>query len=63
MKRLFSTASLALATGMALAAGPDSGTSTVGEMDITGGQFLMMLGGVAVVGVLVWIVIKVINKQ
>ena len=62
MKRLLSATYLALTTGLALAAGPDSGTSTVGELEITGGQFLMLLGGVAAVGVLVWIVIKVINK-
>ena len=62
MKRLLSATSLALTTGLALAAGPDSGTSTVGDLEITGGQFLMLLGGVAAAGVLVWIVIKVINK-
>ena len=62
MKRLLSATSLVLTTGLALAAGPDSGTSTVGDLEITGGQFLMLIGGFAAVGVAVWIVIKLMSK-
>ena len=65
MNKLLTAAGLAgltLANGMALAAGSDSGTSTVGELNVTGAQFLMMLGAVVLLGVIVWVVIKVCSK-
>ena len=46
---------------LALAAG-DSGTSSVGEMQVTGGQFFMMVGGLVGVGVVVWVVSKFVGK-
>ena len=40
----------------------DSGTGAVGEMSITGAQFAMMVGALAGLGVVVWLVAKVASK-
>jgi hypothetical protein len=45
----------------ALASG-DSGTGAVGEMQVTGGMLAMIVGGVAVMGVVIWVLIKFLNK-
>lgn len=45
----------------ALAAG-DSGTSSVGEMQVTGAQFGMMVGGLVGMGAVVWIIAKFVGK-
>jgi hypothetical protein len=58
MKKLpVALAALAVAS-RALASG-DSGTSGVGEMSISGAQFAMMVGALAGLGVVVWLVAKV----
>jgi hypothetical protein len=54
-------AALAATSSVALAAG-DSGTSSVGEMQVSGGQFFMMVGGLLGLGVVIWLVIKVANR-
>jgi hypothetical protein len=46
---------------VAQAAG-DSGTSSVGEMQVSGGQFMMLLGGLVGLGVVVWLVVKAMNR-
>lgn len=50
-----------LASSLSLASG-DSGTSSMSELNLTGIQFLMLLGGVAVLGVVIWLVVKLMNK-
>ncbi|WP_374515439.1 hypothetical protein [Niveibacterium sp.] len=47
---------------MAFASGGDSGTGAVGEMEITGSQLMLVLGGVVLVGIALWLVIKLMNK-
>ncbi len=56
-------ASLASAAwvGVALAS-EDSGTSSMAEMNVSGAQFGMFLGGLAVLGLVIWGVVKVMNK-
>jgi hypothetical protein len=54
-------AALLSASSAALAAG-DSGTSSVGEMSLTGAQFGMMVGGLVGLGVVIWLVVKVANR-
>jgi hypothetical protein len=66
MKKLLSrsgVASLAYAAmiGAAQAAG-DSGTSSVNDMNISGTQFGMMVGGLVAMGLVIWGVVKVVNK-
>lgn len=60
MKKL-SAAALLVAASDALAAG-DSGTSSVNEMNLTGGQFMMMIGALVGLGVVIWLVVKVASK-
>jgi hypothetical protein len=70
MNRIFSLSTsvhtamtIALATpALVLAAGGDSGTGAVGEMEVSGSQLLMIFGGVIAVGVAIWLVIKLMNK-
>jgi hypothetical protein len=54
-------AALLSVSGAALAAG-DSGTSSVGEMQVSGGQFLMMVGGLVGLGLAVWVLTKFLAK-
>jgi hypothetical protein len=55
-------ASAALAAaGSALAAG-DSGTSSVGEMQVGAGAFFGLLGAVVAMGVVLWLMVKFINR-
>ncbi len=66
MKRLIAARSAVAAavlsvSGTALAAG-DSGTSSVGEMQVSGGQFLMMVGGLVGLGLAVWVLTKFLAK-
>jgi hypothetical protein len=63
MKKLqaaVAAATLSAATA-ALAAG-DSGTSSAGEMQLTGAQFGMLVGGLVALGVVVWLVAKVVSR-
>jgi hypothetical protein len=50
------------ATTHVLAAGP-SGTDSVAELALTGNQLLMLFGGAALLGVAIWLVIRMLNKQ
>lgn len=61
MKKLSVAAAALLSASTALAAG-DSGTSSVGEMSLTGGQFAMMVGALVGLGVVIWLVAKVANR-
>jgi len=45
----------------ALAAG-DSGTSSMGEMSVSGAQFGMLIGGLVGLGVVIWVVSKFVSK-
>ncbi|MDQ8024075.1 MAG: hypothetical protein REI94_19710 [Moraxellaceae bacterium] len=54
--------SLGTLGSLALAAGGDTGTGGVAEMEMSGGQFMLLLGGAVAVGVVLWLVIKLINK-
>lgn len=61
MKKLTAAVASVLAASSALASG-DSGTSGVNEMNLTGGQFAMMVGALVGLGVVIWLVAKVANK-
>lgn len=64
MKTLVSR--IAVGSALALAsvahAGGDSGTEAMGEMTVTGGQFLMMGGGLLGLGAAVWLVVRAMNR-
>lgn len=49
-------------SSLAIAVSEETGTHAVAEMDISGGQFVMLLGGVALVGVVLWLVVRLMNK-
>jgi hypothetical protein len=55
-------AGAALAFASAAYAGGDSGTEAMGEMSVTGSQFLMMVGGLLGLGAAVWFVVKAMNR-
>jgi hypothetical protein len=59
-RRVAAVAAVSLAT-MARAGG-DSGTESMGDMSVTGAQFMMMLGGVVGLGVVIWFVVKAMNR-
>ena len=65
MKKLAARAALAVTTlvaaGTALAAG-DSGTSSVAEMETSPMVIVYLLGGIAAMGVVIWVLMKVINR-
>ena len=46
---------------VALASG-DSGTSSVGDMNVGGAQLGMIIGGVAAMGVVIWVLLKFLNR-
>jgi len=50
------------ATTHVLAAGP-SGTDSVSELTLTGNQLLMLFGGATVLGLAIWAVIRLLNRQ
>ncbi|HET7753251.1 MAG TPA: hypothetical protein VFK85_05015 [Anaeromyxobacteraceae bacterium] len=60
VRRIAAAATVSLAT-VARATG-DSGTEAVGSMTVTGGQFMMMCGGLVGLGVVVWLVVKAMNR-
>jgi hypothetical protein len=60
VRSLAAGAALSLAT--VARAGGDSGTESMGDMTVTGGQFMMMLGGFVGLGVVVWFVVKAMNR-
>lgn len=51
----------ALATTSAQAAGP-SGTEGVAEMQLTGAQLGMVFAGAVALGIVIWLVIRFLNK-
>lgn len=53
---------LVLSPLLALAAGGDSGTATVAEMSLNGTHLLMMIGGLAVLGLVLWGVVRLVSK-
>jgi hypothetical protein len=56
-------AATALVAGARVAqAAGDSGTSSVGDMNVSGAQLGMIIGGVAVMGVVIWLLIKFVSK-
>lgn len=65
MKNTIRSAAALFSAGLAnvaLAAGGDTGTGAVSEMQITGGQFGMMVGGLVVLGLVIWGVAKFTSK-
>ena len=62
MKKLSVVVAAALATASNALASGDTGTSGVGEMSLTGGQFAMMVGAVVGLGVIIWVVAKVASR-
>ena len=62
----FLGAAMAMAAGYAtthvLAAGP-SGTDSVGELSLTGNQLLMLFGGATLLGLAIWVVIRLLSKE
>jgi hypothetical protein len=67
MKKLLSRSGIAslvyaAGIGVAHASGGDSGTGAVAEMNVSGAQFGMMVGGLVVMGLVIWGVIKVVNR-
>ncbi len=55
-------AAAVLTTASAARAAGDSGTSSMGEMQISGTTFLLMLGGLVAVGVVVWLLARVVSR-
>jgi hypothetical protein len=55
-------AAVLLSAASAAHAGGDSGTSSMGEMQLSGTHFLIMVGGLAGLGVVVWLLAKVVNR-
>lgn len=51
----------ALAANAALASGP-SGTDSVTEISLTGNQLLLLGGGAALLGITLWLVIRLLSK-
>jgi hypothetical protein len=60
VRSLAAVAASATAT-LAQAAG-DSGTGSMGEMQLSGVHFAMMVGGLVALGVVVWLVAKFAGK-
>jgi hypothetical protein len=59
--RIAAAAALSLAASVARAGG-DSGTSAMGEMNISGAQLGMMVGALVGLGGVVWALAKFLNK-
>jgi hypothetical protein len=57
MMRSLAAVTTALVASVAQAAG-DSGTGSMGEMQLSGTHFLMILGAMAVLGVVIYVVAK-----
>ena len=56
LETLFAAAVVAVAAA-AQAAG-DSGTQSMGEMELSGAHFLMMVGGLIGLGLVIWLIAK-----
>ena len=59
--RCVAATTLATLATVAYASG-DSGTGSVGEMQVTGSMLGMIVGGVAVMGVVIWILVKFLSR-
>ena len=57
VRAALAAAAWSTATSVALAS-EDSGTSAVGEMQVSGSQFAMILGAVVALGLVIWVVAK-----
>jgi hypothetical protein len=58
-----SAAAAAVATLATVAyASGDSGTGSVGEMQVTGSMLAMIVGGVAAMGVVIYFLVKLLNR-
>ncbi|MEC5398320.1 hypothetical protein [Uliginosibacterium sp. H1] len=65
LQRTFRTAtavSLATVGSLALAAGGDTGTGGVADMEMSGGQFMLLIGGAVAIGIVLWLVVKLMNR-
>lgn len=64
MKKLHAAAAaLALsAARTAVAAGGDTGTGAVGEMQVSGTTFALLVGALVALGLVIWVVIKIASK-
>lgn len=47
----------------ALAASTDSGTGAVSEISLTGAQLGMLFGAAVALGIVIWLVIKFLNRK
>jgi hypothetical protein len=56
--RTAAAAAIAFAASTARAVGESTGTEAVSEMQFTGGQFVMMVAGLGVLGGVIWVVAK-----
>ena len=56
------TAGAALTAATVARAGGDSGTESMGSMTVTGGQFMLMIGGFVGVGIAIWLLVKLMNR-
>lgn len=59
-KKIFAATVSGVST-LALAGG-DSGTQSMSEMNITGAQFGMLVGALVGLGIVIWLVVKLMNK-
>jgi hypothetical protein len=65
MRNFYRRSATAIALSLAATAaraGGDSGTSSMGEMTLTGGQLGMMVGGLVGLGFVFWGLAKLMNK-
>ena len=67
MKKVFAAraglASLVYAASVGVAqAASESGTESMSEMNVSGAQLGMFVGGLAVMGLVIWGIVKVVNK-
>ena len=53
---------LSLTAGNLVLAAGDSSTGAVAEIELSGGQFGMLLGGAAALGVAIWLVVRLLNR-
>lgn len=57
-----STSAAAVALAMAARASESSGTEAVSEMPVTGAMIGMIVGGLAVMGIVIFVLVKFLNK-
>ncbi len=62
LTRAAATATALAVSTVALASG-ESGTASVTEMDVGPGTFFALLGGVVGMGVVIWLMLKMMNRK